>query len=134
MSLTTADAQKILQAAQAKASEIGAKVSISIVDARGDLVAMLRLDGAKWHTPVMAQSKAAASSYFGMTSKEIGEKIPKLAAYALESFMMNESGNIAPVQGAVPITRNGEVIGGVGASGASAQEDEDVARVGANAL
>jgi uncharacterized protein GlcG (DUF336 family) len=131
MSLTTADAQRILQAAQAKATEMGAKVSISIVDARGDLVAMLRLDGARWHTPVMAQSKAAASSYFGMTSKEIGEKIPQ---GALQSFMMNESGNIAPVQGAVPITRNGEVIGGIGASGASAQDDEDVARVGANAL
>jgi uncharacterized protein GlcG (DUF336 family) len=131
MSLTTADAQRILQAAQAKATEMGAKVSISIVDARGDLVAMLRLDGARWHTPVMAQSKAAASSYFGMTSKEVGEKIPQ---GALQSFMMNESGNIAPVQGAVPITRNGEVIGGIGASGASAQDDEDVARVGANAL
>jgi uncharacterized protein GlcG (DUF336 family) len=131
MSLTTADAQRILQAAHAKATEMGAKVSISIVDARGDLVAMLRLDGARWHTPVMAQSKAAASSYFGMTSKEVGEKIPQ---GALQSFMMNESGNIAPVQGAVPITRNGEVIGGIGASGASAQDDEDVARVGANAL
>ena len=134
MSLTETDAQKILQAAQAKAKELGAKVSISIVDARGDLLAMIRLDGAKWHTPVMAQSKAAASSYFGMDSKVVGETIPKLATYALESFMMNESGNIAPVQGAVPITRNGEVIGGIGASGASAQDDEDVSRAGASAL
>ena len=50
MYLTSSEAQKMLQAAQAKAQQMGVKVSISVVDGRGDLLTMVRLDGVSWRT------------------------------------------------------------------------------------
>src|SRR5688572_6193434 len=50
MYLTSSEAQKMLQAAQAKAQQMGVKASISVVDGRGDLLTMVRLDGVSWRT------------------------------------------------------------------------------------
>ena len=50
MAMTLAEAERILQAAKKKAQDMGVKVAISIVDPRGDPVAMVRLDGALWRT------------------------------------------------------------------------------------
>ena len=71
MYLTSSEAQKVLQAAQAKAQQMGVKVSISVVDGRGDLLTMVRLDGASWRTAGVSKGKAYASANFGVPSAEL---------------------------------------------------------------
>ena len=71
MYLTSSEAQKMLQAAQAKAQQMGVKVSISVVDGRGDLLTMVRLDGASWRTAGISKGKAYASANFGVPSAEL---------------------------------------------------------------
>ena len=60
--LTLDEAIRMLTAARAKAEELGLRVSIAVLDPRGDLIALHRLDGALWRTGPIAQGKAAASA------------------------------------------------------------------------
>ena len=64
--LSLEEAERVLQAAKAAAREMGVKMGISIVDPRGDLICMARLDGAPWRTPVVSRGKAQASACFGL--------------------------------------------------------------------
>jgi len=129
--ISMAETERILQAAKQKALEMGVKVGISIVDARGDLVAMLRLDGALWRTAPVSRGKAYASAAFGLPSADLTERANNPVMRAL---MQMEDGQIIPQQGALPIRRGNELLGAIGVSGATSQEDEDVARAGLAAL
>ena len=60
-SLTLAEAEQILAAAKAKVMAMGVKMSISVVDPRGDLITMCRTDGASWRTPPISRAKAVAA-------------------------------------------------------------------------
>ena len=110
---------------------MGVKVGISVVDARGDLVAMVRLDGALWRTAPISRGKAYASVAFGVPSADLMERANNPVMRAL---MHMEDGQIIPQQGAMPIKRGYDLIGAIGVSGASSQEDEEVARAGLAAL
>jgi uncharacterized protein GlcG (DUF336 family) len=127
MAMTLAEAERILQAAKKKAQDMGVKVAISIVDPRGDLVAMVRLDGALWRTAPVSRGKAFASVAFGAPS---GELTARADNPVMRSLILMEGGNIIPQQGAVPIKRGDELLGAIGVSGATSQEDEDIARAG----
>ncbi len=129
--MTMAEAERILQAAKQKALEMGLKVAISVVDARGDLVAMLRLDGALWRTAPVSRGKAYAAAAFGLPSAELTERANNPVMRAL---MQMEDGQIIPQQGALPVKRGNELLGAVGVSGATGPEDEDIARAGLAAL
>jgi glc operon protein GlcG len=131
MAMTLAEAERILQAAKKKAQDMGVKVAISIVDPRGDLVAMVRLDGALWRTAPVSRGKAFASVAFGAPS---GELTARADNPVMRSLILMEGGNIIPQQGAVPIKRGDELLGAIGVSGATSQEDEDIARAGIAAL
>ncbi|MCY3638118.1 MAG: heme-binding protein, partial [Chloroflexi bacterium] len=61
-SLTLADAESVIAGARAKMEEMGVKLTISVVDGRGDLIALARVDGASWRTPYISQGKAVASA------------------------------------------------------------------------
>ena len=131
MALSTAEAQRILQAAQAKAQEMGLKVGISVVDGRGDLITMVRLDGASWRSPILSRGKALASVTFGVSSGDLTERAN---TPVMQALIASQAGNFVPGQGALPIIRGGEAIAAVGVSGGTSQEDEDIARAGINAL
>ena len=122
-SLTLAEAEQILAAAKAKVMAMGAKMSISVVDPRGDLITMCRTDGASWRTPPISRAKAVAAACFGRASGELTEN-------ALSPVFRG----LIPGQGALPVYRNGELIGAVGGSGGTAQQDEDAARAGIDAI
>ena len=66
--LTLAEAEQILAAAKAKVLSMGAKMSISVVDPRGDLITMFRTDGASWRTPPISRAKAVSAGCFGRPS------------------------------------------------------------------
>lgn len=130
-SLNLAEAEQILAAAKAKVMEMGVKMSVSVVDPRGDLITMFRTDGASWRTPPISRAKAVAASCFGRASGELTENA---MAPVFRGLMAMEGGHMIPGQGALPVFRNGELVGAVGGSGGTAQQDEDAARAGIEAL
>ena len=130
-SLTLAEAEQILVAAKAKVLEFGARMSVSVVDPRGDLIGMFRTDGASWRTPAISRGKAVAAACFGQASGDLTERSQ---APVMRGLMAMEGGHMIPGQGALPVFRNGELVGAVGGSGGTAQQDEDSARAGIEAI
>jgi uncharacterized protein GlcG (DUF336 family) len=120
-------AQKAIAAAHAAGEKLGVRLSCAVVDSRGDLVALGRMDGARFLTTDVARGKALASAIFGQPSGGLG-------AFAASPFFQNlntaAQGRVYPIQGAVPIMKNNQVFGAIGCSGATAQQDEDSAKVG----
>lgn len=129
-SLTLAEAEVILAAAKAKVLEMGVNMSISVVDPRGDLITMMRTDGASWRTPAISRAKAVAASCFGRASGELTENA---MAPVFRGLMAMEGGHMIPGQGALPVFKDGALVGAVGGSGGSAQEDEDASLAGIQA-
>lgn len=125
MSISQEDALRGLQAGVAKADEMGIKVAIGIVDDHADLVALIRMTDVRFlFLPQAAQGKAMASVVWGQPSGALNERAntPMLAATNTVYH-----GQLFYQQGAVPIKKDGRVIGAVGAAGASPAQDEEVA-------
>src|SRR6185503_20424168 len=127
MSLTLADANRVLQAAITKAQEMNIKISVAVCDAGGRLVAFNRMDGAIWGGVYGSQGKAVASAGFARPSGELQERAD---TPIIQGIAAAEGGHMIPSQGAVPIIRNGEVVGACGTGGGTGQQDEDCARAG----
>ena len=66
--VTLQEAENIIKGAKVKIGQLGVKMSVSVTDARGDLIAMIRTDGASWRTPFISKGKAIASACFGLPS------------------------------------------------------------------
>lgn len=128
---TMADALKALEAARAAAVKLNVNLSCAVVDSRGDLVALTRMDGARFFTTDVARGKAQVSAMFGQPSGN-------LAQFGQQPFFNNlnsaAQGRLFPVQGALPISKNNQIMGAIGCSGATAQQDEDAARAGLGTL
>ncbi len=129
-SLTLAESEQILAAAKAKVFEMGAKMSVSVVDPRGDLLGMFRTDGASWRTPAISRAKAVSAACFGRPS---GDLTDNAMSPVFRGLMAMEGGHMIPGQGALPVFKGGELVGAVGGSGGTAQQDEDAARAGIDA-
>ena len=123
--ITLQEAETIIDGAKTKIEELGVKMSVSVTDARGDLIAMIRTDGASWRTPVISRGKAVASACFGEPSGELEDRS---RWPVFQAFTVLQDGHFIMGQGAVPIYKDGEIAGAVGASGGKSQEDEDVFR------
>ena len=131
MSITLEEAEKVVLAGKAEAEKMGVRVSIAVVDARGDLKAAVRMDGVGWFTSDVARAKAFASANFGVPS---GDLTGRADLPVFRSLVAMQGGHLVLGQGAVPIKRDDQVMGAVGVSGATAQEDEEIAKVAANAI
>ena len=131
MTLTLADANRVLAGAIAKADQIGAKMNIAVCDAGGRLVAFQRMDGAMWAGSFGSQGKAVASAAFGRPS---GDLTARAEHPTLRGIALAEGNHMFYGQGAVPIFRGGVPIGACGVGGGTAQEDEDCARAGAEKI
>ena len=131
MPLTLAQAQKIIQAAIAQSQAIGIRAGITVVDAHGDLVASARMEGARPITADVSRGKAAVSAMFGQPSAAM-EQQKDMAV--MQSLLLMSQGRLVFRQGAVPIMQGGEMLGAIGVSGGSPQQDEDVAKAASSAL
>ena len=129
-SLNNEGAREVINAAKHYASKVNAPGAvIAVVDDGGNLVALERLDGTFAAGAQISIGKARTAVQFKRPTKFFEDVIKngRTSMVALDSF--------TPLQGGIPITIDGEVIGGVGVSGASsAQQDEEVAIAGAKAL
>jgi len=131
--MKTEDAQRILNASRAKAQEMGKAVTIVVSDATGAPVALERLDGTPAMTTMVAEGKAAAAIFTGRDSalvKVMADNNPALANAVRERL----GGRFMPLQGAVVLKRDGSVVGAVGVSGATSEEDEQIAKAGADVV
>ena len=125
MGLTLGEAKRMVDAAIAEAERIGIKLSVSVCDAGGHLLAFNRMEGAIFISAVAAQGKAVGAVGFGRDSSAIQGDSP-----IVQAIMATQGGRIIPAQGAVAVIKDGEIVGAIGGSGGTAQQDEDCARVG----
>jgi uncharacterized protein GlcG (DUF336 family) len=120
-------AQKALNAAVASARSQGVALSCAVVDVRGDLVALIRMDDAAFQTASIAQGKAMSSALFDRPSADLARMGASPFFASLNASMGNR---MIPAQGAVPIIREERVIGAIGCSGGAPQQDETAAKAG----
>ena len=130
--ITLEEAQRILSAAEEKARQMGQPMNIAVMDAGRNLVAFHRMDGAWVASTDIAIDKAFTSAGRGLTTRKIGE----MAQPGQPLFGINTTngGRIVIFAGGIPLMRDGEVIGAVGVSGGTVDEDEEVAKAGVAAL
>jgi uncharacterized protein GlcG (DUF336 family) len=127
MALTLVEANQVVQGAIDKAREMNIRISVAVCDAGGRLMAFNRMDNAIWASVYGCQGKAIASVAFGRASGELAERA---GSPIIQGIAAAEGGHMIPSQGAVPIVRNGIVVGACGVGGGTAQQDEDCARAG----
>jgi glc operon protein GlcG len=121
-------ARKMLAAADAEARKNGWTVSIAIVDAAGTLIAFQRMDNAALTTTDVSIGKARTAARMRRPTKTIDSLMTagRVQYLAFDGIM--------PIEGGVPITYEGKIIGGIAASGATSAQDAQVAAAGLAAL
>jgi uncharacterized protein GlcG (DUF336 family) len=130
--MKSAAARQMMDAAREKAAEVGKPVSVAIVDAGGNLMALERLGDAPSATVIVAEGKAVASAVMGRDSGRL-EAMAQSLPLIINSLMLRYEGRFVPAQGGVVVREDGDVVGAVGVSGATSEEDEAIARAGADA-
>ena len=132
MGISLEQAETAIQAAKAKATEIGTLMNIAVVDAGANLTAFVRMDGAWLGSADISQKKARTARYFDMPTGVIGTlSQPGGPLYNIE----HSNGGLITFPGGIPIKNSaGEVIGAIGVSGSSVENDHTVAQAGVDAL
>jgi uncharacterized protein GlcG (DUF336 family) len=130
--INLSQAQQIVDEAVKKAEEIGTLMDIAVVDAGGNLKAFARMDGAWLGSIDISIKKARTARFFDMNSGDIGAlSQPGGPLYNIEV----SNGGLISFPGGIPLRNGGgEVVGGVGVSGSSVENDHTVAEAGAQAL
>ncbi|MFV0138228.1 GlcG/HbpS family heme-binding protein [Streptomyces sp. HMX87] len=121
-------AEEIIEAAQKRAQAIGKAVSVAVVDAGGFVVAVRRPDGARPLTPDIARAKAYTAAVMqrpGRMLKKWQESQPVF--FSQLSQLPGAAMPIMAADGSVTIKRDGEIIGGLGIAGGTADEDQAIA-------
>lgn len=132
MALTLEDARNIISAAEAKATEIGQPMNIAVVDVGGNVISHVRMDGAWLGGIDISINKAFTSRAFDIQTKDLAENSqPNQQFYGIAA---SNNGRIMIFAGGIPLIRDGEVVGAIGVSGGSGQQDQDVAEAGVKAL
>ena len=126
------EARRVLAAAVQKAGEIGQPMNIAVMDAGMNLVAFERMDGAWVLSVDIALGKAFTSAGRGLPTRQIGE----MAQPGQPLFGVNttNNGRVVTFAGGLPLVRDDEVVGAIGVSGGSVDQDEEVAQAGVDAF
>lgn len=132
INITLAQAEKAIVAAKQKAKAIDTKMNIAVVDAGANLVAFGRMDGAWLGSLDISIKKAKTARYFDMNTGVIGElSQPGGSLYNIE----HSNNGLITFPGGIPIKNaSGEIIGAIGVSGSSVENDHTVAEAGAKAI
>lgn len=132
MNISLAQAETMIAAAKAKAVALDTKMNISIVDAGANILAFARMDGAWLGSADISLKKAKTARFFDMNTGIIGGlSQPGESLFAIE----HSNGGLITFPGGVPVKNAaGEVIGAIGVSGSSVENDHAVATAGAESL
>ena len=126
--LTLEAAKQVAAAAETEAKRRGSTVVIVVVDDGGHVLLLERLDDTQVASVEVGIGKARTAAIFRRPSKDFEDQVRngRVAALALPGA--------TPLQGGIPIVVDGKVLGAIGVSGNTPQEDEDIAKVGAAAI
>jgi uncharacterized protein GlcG (DUF336 family) len=126
------EALKIIEAARKKALAIGQPMNVAIADAGGNLVAHVRMDDAWIGSIDISIKKAFTARAFNTSTRDLAA----LAQPGREFFGINTSneGRIMIFAGGLPLKRGGKVVGAIGVSGGSGEQDQAVAEAGVTAF
>ena len=131
-SLSLEDARRIIRAGEAKATELKSPSNIAVVDAGGNLIAHVRMDGAWIGSIDISINKAFTSRMFDIPTNKLAE----MAAPGGPFFGIHASngGRVMIFAGGIPLRHDGKVVGAVGVSGGSGDQDQIVAEAAAAAI
>jgi len=126
--LNLATVKTMIAAAEAEAQKQNVQVTLVVVDENGSLLFLEKADGASVNTLQWAQKKARHAAFYKSPSKDAAEMVKKGAVEALAYP------DFFPGQGGLPIIVDGQILGGIAASGAKSEVDEMIAQAGLDAL
>ena len=130
--ITLKDAKRIIEAAEKKAAEIGQPMNIAVADAGGNLVAHVRMDGAWLGSVDISIKKAYTSRAFDIATKDLATHSQSGGQFF--GIHASNDGKIMIFAGGIPLKQDGKVVGAIGVSGGSGDQDHAVAEAGAAAL
>jgi uncharacterized protein GlcG (DUF336 family) len=126
-----ADARKIISAAEKKAAEIGQPMNIAVCDCGGNLVSHVRMDDAWIGSIDISIKKAYTSRAFDIATKDLAEH--SQSGNQFFGIHASNSGRVMIFAGGIPLKHDGKVVGAIGVSGGSGEQDHAVAQAGAAA-
>ena len=130
--ITLDDARLVISAAEKKAREIGQPMNIAVVDAGGNLVSHVRMDGAWLGSIDISINKAFTARAFDISTAELAQNgQPGQQFFGIH---VSNHGRVMIFAGGIPLSRGGSIIGAIGVSGGSGVQDDAVARAGASAI
>jgi len=130
--VSLADARRVIAAAEKKAAEIGQPMNIAVADEGGNIVSHVRMDGAWLGSIDISQKKAYTSRAFDIATKDLaGHSQPGQQFYGIHA---SNNGKIMIFAGGIPLKKGGKVVGAIGVSGGSGDQDHAVAKAGASAF
>jgi uncharacterized protein GlcG (DUF336 family) len=130
--VTLKDAKAVIAAAEKKAEEIGQPMNIAVADAGGNLVAHVRMDNAWLGSVDISIKKAFTSRAFDISTKDLAtHSQPGQQFYGINA---SNDGKVMIFAGGIPLKRDGKVVGAVGVSGGSGEQDHSVAEAGVAAF
>lgn len=130
--LNLADARRVIAAAEQKALDLGQPENIAVVDAGAHLVAHVRMDGAWLGSVDVSINKAFTARAFDISTKDLGQNAqPGEAFYGIQ---VSNHGRVMVFAGGLPLERDGRIVGAIGVSGGTGDQDQTVAEAGANAF
>jgi uncharacterized protein GlcG (DUF336 family) len=132
MTMTLEEARKIIAAAEKKAVEIKQPMNIAVVDEGGNLVSHVRMDGAWIGSIDISINKAFTSRAFDIATKDLAQHSQSGGQFF--GIHASNHGRIMIFAGGIPLKRGGKVVGAVGVSGGSGEQDHSVAQAAADAF
>src|SRR5262245_38806271 len=126
------DAGRIIDAAEKKAAEIGQPMNIAVADSGGNLVAHVRMDGAWLGSIDISIKKAYTSRAFDIATKDLATHSQSGGQFF--GIHASNDGRIMIFAGGIPLKKDGKVVGAIGVSGGSGEQDHAVAEAGAARL
>jgi uncharacterized protein GlcG (DUF336 family) len=130
--ITLDDARRVISAAEEKAREIGQPMNVAVVDAGGNLVSHIRMDGAWLGSIDISINKAFTARAFDVSTAELSEN--SQPGQQFFGIHVSNHGRVMIFAGGIPLRRDGSIVGAIGVSGGSGTQDDAVARAGASAL
>src|SRR5215467_6387163 len=130
--VTLEDARRVIAAAEKKAAEIKQPMNIAVVDAGGNLVSHVRMDGAWIGSIDISINKAWTSRAFDISTKDLASN--SQSGDQFFGIHVSNRGRVMIFAGGIPLKRGEEVVGGIGVSGGLGKQDQAVAEAGAAAF
>jgi uncharacterized protein GlcG (DUF336 family) len=119
-------ANKLVEAVASQAEDMKLSVNVAVVDSGGHLAAFLRMPGSAFHSIDIAINKAYTAMSFGLATSQWGPIADSLSPLCKTGLLSQD--RLMACGGGVPIEVDGQRIGGIGVSGASEQQDEELAK------